>query len=114
MFENAFPETRWSFTLRQNERRFRVMARLNYWGDFYDKDDARNYGSEYLIDLELTYKLTESFSLSGGGQNILNNYPEQNPDAFIGLGNLYPQTAPFGFNGGYYYMRLTYNWGASF
>ena len=114
LFENAFPETRWNFTVRQNAGRFRILARLNYWGDFFDREDGLNYPGEYLVDLEATYRLSESFSISGGGQNIFNNYPETNPAAFRGSGNLYPQSTPFGFNGGYYYMRLTYNWGASF
>ncbi len=114
LFENAFPETRWNFTVRQNAGRFRILARLNYWGDFFDKEDGLNYPGEYLVDLEATFKLTESFSISGGGQNIFNNYPETNPGAFRGSGNLYPQSTPYGFNGGYYYMRLNYNWGSSF
>ncbi len=114
LFENAFPESRWNFTVRQNAGRFRVMARLNYWGDFFDREDGRNYPGEYLVDLDVTYKLTDTFSISGGGQNIFNNYPEMNPGAFLGVGNLYPQATPFGFNGGYYYMRLAYNWGGGF
>ncbi len=114
IYENAFPETRWNFTVRQDAGRFRIMARLNYFGDFFDREDALNYPGEYLVDLEATYRLTESFSISGGGQNIFNNYPETNPGAFRGVGNLYPQSSPFGFNGGYYYMRLNYTWGQSF
>ncbi len=114
LFENAFPETRWNFTARQDAGRFRILARLSYWGDFFDREDGRNYPGEYLVDLEATYRLTETFAISGGGQNIFNNYPEMNPNAFTGSGNRYPQSTPFGFLGGYYYMRLTYNWGARF
>ena len=90
------------------------MARLRYWGDFFDREDGRNYRGEYLVDLESTYRLPPSFSISGGGQNIFNNYPETNPNAFTGAGNLYPQSTPFGFNGRYYYLRLTYRWDINF
>ena len=111
LFENAFPETRWNFSARHNAGRFKLMARLNYWGDFFDREDGRNYPGEYLVDLDVSYRLTQTFSVSGGGQNIFNNYPEMNPGAFGGSGNLYPQSTPFGFNGGFYYLRLNYNWG---
>ena len=29
------------------------------------------------------------------------------------LGNRYPPSTPFGFNGGYYYTRLDYRWRAA-
>ena len=110
LLENVLPESRWSLTARHREGKFRFLVRLSYWGDFFDKEDNRNYPGEYLSDLEVTYQLTDAFSISGGGQNIFNNYPEINPNAYTGLGNLYPQSTPFGFNGGYYYMRLNYEW----
>ena len=113
LLENVLPESRWSLTARHREGKFRFLVRLSYWGDFFDKEDNRNYPGEYLSDVEVTYRLTERFSVSGGGQNIFNNYPEINPNAYTGLGNLYPQSTPFGFNGGYYYMRLNYEWNSA-
>ena len=110
LLENVLPESRWSLTARHREGKFRFLVRLSYWGDFFDREDSRNYPGEYLSDLEVTYQLTERFSVSGGGQNIFNNYPEINAGAFRGVGNMYPQSTPFGFNGGYYYMRLDYSW----
>ena len=114
LLENVMPESRWALTARHREGRFRFLVRLNYWGDFFDREDGRNYQGEYLTDLEVTYELTERFSVSGGGQNIFNNYPDTNPGAFRGVGNLYPQSTPFGFSGGYYYMRLNYAWGQEY
>ena len=114
LLENVLPESRWSLSARHKEGRIRFLVRLSYWGDFFDKEDNRNYPGEYLADLEVTYNLTDAFSVSGGGQNIFNNYPEINPNAYTGLGNLYPQSAPFGFNGGYYYVRLNYEWAKTF
>ena len=114
LLENALPESRWSLTARHREGRFRFLVRLSYWGDFFDKEDNRNYPGEYLSDVEVTYHLTDAFSVSGGGQNIFNNYPEINPNAYTGLGNLYPQSTPFGFNGAYFYLRLNYAWGRSY
>ncbi len=114
LLENALPELRTNLTVRHRTGRFRLLARLSYWDDFFDRLDLRNYSGKHLVDLEVTYELTQQFSVSLGGQNVLNAFPDMNPDAHRFLGNKYPESTPFGFNGGYYYMRLTYNWGRSY
>ena len=44
-----------------------------------------------------------------GGQNALNNYPQENPNAVFS-GNRYGPNSPFGSNGGFYYLRFGYRW----
>ena len=110
VMENAFPESRWNVAVRHKAGKFRLLVRLSYWGDFFDKEDGRNYPGDYLADIEGTFMVAQGVSVSIGGQNIFNNYPTINPGAFRGAGNLYPQATPYGFNGGYYYMRLNYTW----
>ena len=36
------------------------------------------------------------------------------PTGSAGPGNLHSQSSAFGFDGGYYYLRLNYSWGAIF
>ena len=110
LMENAFPESRWNVTVRHDAGKFRLLVRLNYWGDFFDREDGRNYPGDYLADIEGTFMVTNGISVSIGGQNVFNNFPAINPGAYRGSGNLYPQTTPYGFNGGYYYARLNYTW----
>ena len=43
-----------------------------------------------------------------GAQNALDTYPDENPGARGGVGNLYSQYTPFGFNGAFYYARVEY------
>ena len=114
VMENAFPESRWNVTVRHDAGKFRLLVRLNYWGDFFDKEDDRNYPGDYLTDIEGTFRVANGVSVSIGGQNVFNNFPAINPGAYDGTGNLYPQTTPYGFNGGYYYMRLNYTWDAQY
>ena len=50
----------------------------------------------------------EMFTVTIGGENILDEFPddEQNGDArFLGVEDA--MTSPYGFNGGFYYLRLT-------
>ncbi len=51
----------------------------------------------------------ENASIAIGANNLLNTYPDENPGA-LGVGALYPESTPFGFNGGFYYLRLSYSW----
>ena len=55
--------------------------------------------------------LREGATIALGVENALNTYPEPNPHAPLTVGNRYGQFSPFGFNGAYYYGRLTYRWG---
>ncbi|MEO8723394.1 MAG: hypothetical protein ABI395_07710 [Sphingobium sp.] len=72
---------------------------------------AQTFGSEMVADVEATYALNDHFSLSVGAQNLFNNYPDKDLrsiDPFTGLpgnGNQYIDASPFGYNGGFWYVR---------
>ena len=51
----------------------------------------------------------DAVALAVGARNVLSTYPDANPNAGR-LGNRYPPSARFGFNGGFYYTRLDYRW----
>ena len=44
-----------------------------------------------------------------GAQNVFDQTPEDNPGAASGVGNKYSQFSPFGFNGGFWYARVKYD-----
>ncbi|HJX27643.1 MAG TPA: TonB-dependent receptor [Thermoanaerobaculia bacterium] len=113
--EAALPETRWNLTAHQRlPGGVSALARLSYYGSWYDAEDVRTYGGEPIFDLEGSYPVRDDLTLALGGQNVLNTYPEENPNAAAGLGNRYSQFTPFGFNGAYWYLRLQYRWGARY
>ncbi|MDB5688811.1 MAG: hypothetical protein JWL91_687 [Sphingomonas bacterium] len=116
---------KWRFNLTENWSLDRVtlMARANYYGKFTSYAavaDGGNLtvGSEWTFDAELGFKLTESVKLSVGAENIFNEYPDKNYRA-TGLanqnwytstggtvsGSVYVDDSPFGFNGGFWYLR---------
>ena len=126
----GLPRTRWNAGMTHTEDRWTLMARLHYYGQYWDREDGRawaniNHGSadlsylfplysgKPLVDLEVGFPFND-VTLSVGAQNIFNTFPEENPLAVDGgNGNRYGQFGPFGFNGGYYYVRINYGWGAS-
>lgn len=109
--EEALPKTRSSLTLTQavNDK-LQVLGRLSTFSGWYDFDDSFSYdGGHVLVDLEASYTLKKGITLSAGGTNIFNHYPDENPGARAGVGNLYSQYTPFGFNGAYWYGRIKYD-----
>ena len=49
-------------------------------------------------------------SLAVGGQNVFSTYPAESARA-MSVGEKYSEYTPWGFNGSYYYVRLSYKWG---
>ena len=112
LLEEALPDTRWSAAVDQAVGRSRLLARLSYYGGWYDRRDTHRYGGKPTLDLEVTWPLGDAVALAVGARNALNTYPDLNPN--VGrLGNRYPPSTPFGFDGGFYYSRLDYRWGAA-
>ena len=109
--QEAVPRTRWNAAVTQALGPARLLGRLHYYGGWWDTEDFLFYGGKHLLDLELQFPLPGGTTLAGGGQNVLNTYPDEHPDARQKLGNRYSQFTPFGFNGGYYYVRIAHAWG---
>lgn len=106
--EDLLPNFRSTLTWTHAQGPWSTLVRLNYYGGWDDTGNGVNgIGSELLIDVEAAYQITENFELIAGVNNVLSNYSDENPGAG-GLGQLYPEAGPFGFNGGQYYFRGRY------
>jgi len=113
--QEALPETRWNLTgTHEVNDKLDLLARVSFYDDWFDSEDGQVYGGEFLFDLEGQYQLTDQIGFVLGGQNILDTFPEENPGARGGVGNQYSQFSPFGFNGGFWYARLKYNFSKDF
>ncbi|MBL4617320.1 MAG: TonB-dependent receptor [Robiginitomaculum sp.] len=110
--EDNLPAWRSSFTLTHDQGPWNLLARANYYGSYFeDHLDSNlafpiNAGSEITFDAQLGFDITEQFEIAVGAQNLLNNFPDENPWGNI-VGSKYPATSPMGYNGGFYYIRLT-------
>ena len=122
--ENDLPNQRATFTWNQNWQDFSLFSRVNYFGEYQgvhvDYDATVNQGdAAFTLDLELSYKINDSFKIALGGQNILDqqateiNFTPEGAKACGGcanneFGGVYYETSPFGFNGGFYYLKGAY------
>lgn len=111
--ENQLPNNRSVLTFDwQSPWNFDVTARANYydsWEDFTFGEQAE-FSSEWLFDLSVTFDFLDDMAhVTVGGNNIFDNYPDRETNSTLNfLGVKYPVSSPFGFNGGEWYVRVTY------
>ena len=107
--EAGRPDSRFSVTLNHSQEPWRFMARLRHYGTYYDAptndpDFAFEPDPSFVIDFEAALTVGESLIFVAGAQNAFDEYPSKNPHGDA-AGLIYPESSPFGFNGGYYYVR---------
>ena len=117
--ENQVPEDRSVLSLIYDLGGFSGLLRANYYGNwqttpglFGDGSDSKantyHYNDAVLVDLELSYTFAEHYTATIGGQNIFDEYPDKEGDGTLQfLGDVYAVTSPFGFNGAFWYARVS-------
>ena len=107
--EQSLPSFRASLSGVHSFGQVRGLLRGTLYDGWYDVGDEFTYPGRFIVDAEMALDLSENAAVTFGVQNLLNTYPDVSPNA-LGVGAQYPESTPFGFNGGYYYLRLNYNW----
>ena len=116
--EHSVPSWRGSLNVMHSLGGVRGLLRGTYYDSWVDVGGIVIGGIEdtpfpgrFLVDLELATNIAENTELVIGANNLFDTYPATNtPDVAGGVGLLYPESSPFGFNGGYYYVRVNYRW----
>lgn len=116
LLENALPDMRLTLSATHMIGPWRVLLpRLRYYSSFVEHTAANYPGwrldasSRLLVDAEVEYTFDNGVSLALGAQNLFDTYPENTVDgASAGVGTSYPESSPYGFNGGFYYLKAAY------
>ena len=121
-FAYALPRIRWNVGLTQQVGRVSIIGRLNYFGGWYDYDsgfaevylpsggiEQGFFDGKPIVDLEGSIDLVGGATLVVGAQNAFNTYPDVSARA-MSVGEKYSEYTPWGFNGAFYYGKLTYRW----
>ena len=111
--EKGRPDTRFSLTLNHTQGPWRFMVRGRHYGEYYDaptNDGSVAYEpeSEILFDVEAALTVADAWTVVAGAQNVFDQYPQRNPNGNV-AGLVYPESSPFGFNGGFYYLRAIWD-----
>jgi iron complex outermembrane receptor protein len=70
----------------------------------------QTYDAQWVLDLSASYTL-DKWSFTLGGDNVLNEYPDETIFANSTGGQLpYSASSPNGFNGAFMYARVGYEW----
>jgi len=120
--QENIPDFKGNLTFQHEQGPLRGLVRANYHSSFFE-DHLGNegfpveLGSEINFDAEITYSFLEGAEISVGAANIFDNFPDDLSEiplaGFSSVGAVagarYPSTAPFGFNGGQWYVRARYS-----
>ena len=114
--EENLPNFRFIMTADHKLGPWRVLTRLHYYDDFVEfhtnSNEARIEPEQRaFVDMEgsytWTFKSSSKMTVAVGAQNLFDTYPSENRYA-AGSGAKYPESSPYGFNGGFYYFRALY------
>ena len=111
--EDGRPDSRYVVTWKHAQGRWNLMARARYYGEYYDAPTNDGSVSFYpdpsvVFDGEISVEATDNLMLLVGAQNLFDEYPSTNPAGEV-AGLIYPETSPFSFNGGFYYVRARWD-----
>jgi len=117
--ENYVPERRTTLSLNyQTDGMFGGYVRINNYGGwaatdgvFGDPTDVSNasfYGSEVLVDVEATFTFNDRYRITVGGENVFDTDPDPEQGGLLRFfGVRRSVTSPFGFNGAFWYVRVS-------
>ncbi|WP_299437166.1 TonB-dependent receptor [uncultured Aquimarina sp.] len=105
------PRSKFALNLNYNTDKFNAGLGLTRFSDitlvdFTDSEDE--YGAKITADLTVGYKLSDQLKLTIGGNNITNEYPDQQNDGETEAGG-YWDSVQMGFGGAFYYARLDFS-----
>ncbi len=132
MIEEWQPNTRINLSADYIVGDLTLGGALRYFGSYTvqegsgDDPARQEYGGKWISDIQANYQLNEGLSLTIGANNLLDQVPDENEIGQSRGGRLVDgagtvivdspgvftysrRSAPFGFNGGLYYAKLTYN-----
>jgi iron complex outermembrane receptor protein len=128
IIEEWQPEDRVSLNGLYTNRAWTVNLALNRYGEYTVTDgEKQTYGAEVLTDLTVSYDFGNGLRVEAVGLNIFDVTPDENqvgntrtgaiedgPDGPIivdspGVFHFSRRSAPFGFNGAYYALGLTWD-----
>jgi iron complex outermembrane receptor protein len=87
-----------------------ATARATHYGNYIEASNVesgdRKFGAQWVADLDISYALSERFTLSVGANNLFDAYPDRNGIVAVDGSGQYGNFAPFGLSGGFYYGRV--------
>lgn len=122
--ENFNPENRAVLTINHSVGDFGILFRANYYDDWVVGNNSsggpsvecstdpssgdRCYDGAWIFDAEVSYTLNNRYTFIAGAQNLFDKFPDKDPNRLSpgNSGNEYTTSSPWGFDGGFWYLRF--------
>ena len=124
IIEEWQPENRGQVTASYATGSWLFLGRLNYYGEYTIEEgngDRQTFGAEWFPDVMVEYGFGDTgFALQAGANNLTDTTPDRNLIGQSRAGSIpgivdspgvftySRRAAPFGFNGGYWYLKAIY------
>ncbi len=128
IIEEWQPDSRISLSGSYTNGALSANLAFNQYGEYTVEDGARQtYGAKTLTDLRVVYAFENGLSINAGGNNIFDVMPDKNEignsrtgaiedgpngDLIVDSAGVFTysrRSAPFGFNGAYFYAGVAYD-----
>ncbi|XQW84212.1 TonB-dependent receptor plug domain-containing protein [Thalassotalea piscium] len=114
--EDGIPAHRGTLTMSQSWEEVSMFVRANYFGEYYathadgtTPEESETADSAVTFDAEVSYFFSDALTFSVGAMNIFDQEAQKVQAANNWSGAIYYESGPFDYNGGYYYVKATYN-----
>lgn len=116
LLEDGQPETQINLASTYTRGGFTGLLRFTRIGEVTSTESAsdpsrdQTFSAKWLTDLDLSYNFGNGLIWAIGANNLFDVKPDENieSNSFNGIFPYNRRTAPFGFNGGFYYTKLSY------
>lgn len=127
IIEDWQPRNKVNLSTRYHYQNWTVNLLLNRYGEYTITDGGtQTYGAELITDISIEYQVSEKFVVTLGSNNLFNVMPDKNHIGnsrggtiedeqgniivdSAGVFKYSRRSAPFGFNGAYFYGSLQYS-----
>jgi len=109
-FENFDPNWRGVITAQHDVNQLTLIGRASYYGESVNSQGGstfQTFDPIWYMDIEGQYRFNDTFRLSLGARNLLDEYPAQDAIGDYCCGRLYSSATGMDWQGAYYYGRLT-------
>ena len=117
-YETAPPEDKLILTGSWSNETISALVRATRFGEterIFDFgggfEPQQVYGAEWSVDADIEYAINDNWSISAGGNNLLDEYPDLSIFDISYFGNLpYDVLSPIGVNGRFVYVRTNFSY----
>ena len=105
---NFDPNSRAILQIRHAWEDYAFLLRTSYWGESenYQSGNIQDFDPVSMTDLQFTY-FGENFSLTMGGMNVFDEYPNEDEIGDYCCGRIYPSPSNISWMGGRWYVKAS-------